>query len=495
MKTKIFEVKENIIKLLKSRLESSSFIILPNIYRSDYVVLKLTWLLFFFVSTGFCAWFISRSITDYLNFDVISKTEIKYDTNLIFPVITICNSNPLTTDYSIEFVRSLLNTSNPYLRDDFMVKFFVNYNITKNLTDPYLFGQKINELIIGCKFGFSDCNLNEDFEHYYDFNYGNCYRFNSGKNMIGKIVEQKRANALYGSLDIQFWVGQAQNNYNMFSINNGLIIFISNQSINSQLSNGIGVSAGYSTQVSVEKLTINKMPKPYSNCVANLNQIDSYESLTFKKLVEQDTSLQTYNYMNCYLVCLQRHVGDLCGCQLDSLTVIYYNKMKICYSNESLREKENKCFAKSLTLFLNDSKPFLDICDCPIECDYNIYKYSTSLNEYPTRKYFSYLMNNQYIKSKFNGNLNDSLESYESLRKSVGRVKIYYEFMMETIITEYAKTQVADLVACVGGIMGLFLGLSFLSFVEFIDLLIQLIAICFKRSKSVNKIQVKEFQS
>ena len=477
-----FDIKDQILKLFKSKLESSSFIMLPNVFKSEYFLLKILWLILSIVSASYCGLLISKSITDYYNFDVITKTEVKYETILKFPVITLCSLNTFNTDYANDYINSHFDVSDPALNSNFYINYLVNYNIRKNLTDSYLFGKSIDQLIIKCRFGVNECILNQDFEHYYDFNFGNCYRFNSGKNMNGEQVEKKYANALFGYFDIELWIGQAQNNYNMLSVDNGLIVFITNENANSLIANGILLSPGYTTKISIERINIIKKPQPYSNCVENLESIDSYNSLTYKKLINQNQN-QTYKYINCYLFCIQKHLGDICNCQLDYLNLIYYNEMRLCYLNETTREQDGECFQKSLKMMLNDSITYLKKCDCPFECEYNFFKNTNSFAEFPTRKYLPFLMNSSLIKSLYNYNLNDSLNTFEMLKKSVARLQINYQEMMQTFITEYPKMQAADLVSSVGGILGLFLGLSFLSFIEIIDFLVQFINILVKSVK------------
>ena len=91
------------------------------------------------------------------------------------------------------------------------------------------------------------------------------------------------------------------------------------------------------------------------------------------------------------------------------------------------------------------------------------------------------MINSAKIKTILNqSNLSDSLETFELLRKSIARVQISYQDMMQTFITEYPKMQSTDLVSSLGGILGLFLGLSFLSFIEIFDFLLQLINILVK---------------
>jgi hypothetical protein len=497
------ELKNEICKLLKCRLESSSLILLPNVYKSNQKRLKIIWLLLSIFSASWCGWFMSRSIMDYFSYDVISKTEVRYETNLLLPVITICNLNALTTDYARDLIKSRINTSYPSMSSQFMVYNRIKYNISKNLSDPYFFGKRLDEFIISCQFGTKDCNLVEDFEHIYNVDYGNCYRFNSGKNINGKDVNLKYVSPIKGHLNIELWIGQSQNNYNPYSIDNGYIIFINNETSDTSLTNGITISPGFTTNITPEKLTIKKKQQPYSNCIDNLDTIDSYDSLTYKKLFAYNRN-QKYHSSNCYSMCIQKYLGDVCSCQTRYLDLVYYDEMKICYLNESLIDQEIECINTNFEKIIENSKYYFPECDCPIECEYNYYKYTISIAEYPTRQYSAYLMNSTLVKSIINKThtLNDSMELYELLKKSVARVRIHYGESMQTFITEYAKTQLADLISSVGGILGLFLGLSFLSFIEIFDLLIQIFYVFIKHvkinnnsKKMIQKINIINVQS
>ena len=50
-------------------------------------------------------------------------------------------------------------------------------------------------------------------------------------------------------------------------------------------------------------------------------------------------------------------------------------------------------------------------------------------------------------------------------------------FVKQTFVNEEIKTQLADLISNIGGFLGLFLGLSFLSLIEFVEILIQIVLI------------------
>ena len=98
-------------------------------------------------------------------------------------------------------------------------------------------------------------------------------------------------------------------------------------------------------------------------------------------------------------------------------------------------------------------------------------------------------MNNSIVQKRLSNLKNNTI--YDDLAKNIGRVQIFYDKLEQTIITEDIKTQVFDLVSGMGGTLGLFLGLSFLSLIEIVEILLQIILILFdnKSSKS-NKIGI-----
>jgi hypothetical protein len=74
---------------------------------------------------------------------------------------------------------------------------------------------------------------------------------------------------------------------------------------------------------------------------------------------------------------------------------------------------------------------------------------------------------------------NNIENNYETVRNSVARLSIFYNELKETVITENVKTKTFDLISQIGGTLGLFLGLSFLSLFEFLELLVQSLIVVF----------------
>jgi len=60
------------------------------------------------------------------------------------------------------------------------------------------------------------------------------------------------------------------------------------------------------------------------------------------------------------------------------------------------------------------------------------------------------------------------------------RFRVYYKTLKHTVINQSPKMILSDLISNIGGIIGVFLGISFLSFIEIIDFILQIIYIfCF----------------
>ena len=105
MKEAIFKNSKPII--IKS-LESSSIHAVPNIIRNDNLIIKFIWFLCFIISTSVCVWFIIIGLNDFFKFDVTTKIDVVYKSEIIFPVISICNLNQFTTSYSKNILKKYM---------------------------------------------------------------------------------------------------------------------------------------------------------------------------------------------------------------------------------------------------------------------------------------------------------------------------------------------------------------------------------------------------
>eukprot|EP00057_Strongylocentrotus_purpuratus_P015885 XP_011670359.1 PREDICTED: amiloride-sensitive sodium channel subunit beta-like [Strongylocentrotus purpuratus] len=87
--------EESFLKILHSRMETSSAHGLPNIHRSSKSITKLFWLLLFLTGIGVITWQVIALFKTYFAYEYTVSLEIKFNRSQEFPAITICNMNPV----------------------------------------------------------------------------------------------------------------------------------------------------------------------------------------------------------------------------------------------------------------------------------------------------------------------------------------------------------------------------------------------------------------
>lgn len=452
------EKKMELLQLTLDTLSSSTIHAIPRITQNRFFIIKVMWMICFLISSGVCSWFITKSIMDYLKYEVVSNIEINYQERLIFPIVSICDLNMFATSYANEVNFLLFRSHMPPINLSITAKILSNILLQSIGFDKTKLGNSLDNMIITCKFNGIDCNLGNDFEPYFDVNYGNCFRFNSGKNMTGHNVPFKYVyqSGMILGLELELFIGSAIDNDRIFSVENGIELIINNETINSYLHEGIKLPTGYSTQILLSSNIVRKKPKPYSKCTEDLISIDSYNSESYKKTIGGLNI--SYYFVSCIYICLQKHIGQKCGCQSSYMNLTFYDSMRLCAvlfnQIKDQTYKDMECIM-SVAFEFSQSLELKNQCDCPLECEFNFYSYTTSFADYPTYQYSKYLMNSTLIQKRLSYR---GLIDYRILRESIAKVVIFYDNLRQTIITENAKTSLSDLISNIGGTLGLFLG-------------------------------------
>lgn len=109
---------------------------------------------------------------------------------------------------------------------------------------------------------------------------------------------------------------------------------------------------------------------------------------------------------------------------------------------------------------------------CPLECDSSKFLISSSVLDFPSKVYANVLKNDWRIQARFNNRKN---VSQDELKRSILAINIFYDDLSYKRYSQLEKWLIIDLISNIGGTLGLFLGMSFLSFVELIDLIVQLL--------------------
>ena len=343
-----------------------------------------------------------------------------------------------------------------------IVKYLSDLNaLNPNLNESYRqsFGLTRNEMLLSCYYNTNPCMSDESFENLYHPRYGNCFRFNSGRQR--DVLQSSKSGKLNG-LQFELFIGANEAlEYDFMNVERGAQILINNQTVNLNSMDGVPVSTGKSTSIIVRRQFTNKLSHPYSDCKKNVQTFEPSDPLLYKELLQAN---RTYRFDDCIQLCLQMKLVEKCGCY-DS------NVLRLFNARPCLTLTDVMCGFAIFTSFYNQYN--LEKCSeyCPRECDSQTYSFESHSIDFPSLAYAELLMNNSKIFSKY---ANSSLTIAE-LKESVLSVNIYYDDFYYDVMDEVEKTSLFDIVGGIGGVLGLFLGISFLSFIELIEVIIQIV--------------------
>ena len=293
----------------------------------------------------------------------------------------------------------------------------------------------LSDVIFACYFEETDCNYT-DFEMY-EFPASNyiCYRFNTGKNAINQSTKIMNSlqNGVYSSLTVVFntkklkYLGWYKSKIKAY-VNIFLPIrpfFTDNENILVEGGNSIKIEREY----------VKKLSEPYNHCVKE--ETSDFVSKFFQYFIRNN---KTYTQRDCLDLRIDERINQACNCS-DS-----FGEFSESFTNAF------SCISKIAYDFkLNKSLSLLECYEkCPQECDFMYYKTDVS--------YLGPI------------NAENPRNIQESIKQTLISVHAYYPRLEYTLINQIAKMNEFDLVSTVGGILGLFIGLSFFTLVEIIEI-------------------------
>lgn len=468
-----------------------------------------------------------------------------------FPAITICNLNPFdfgtyesTGIYlqNIIFNNSLNSKIELSENDTAIVKIDEIRNIIKAhaTSDKSLSfdqlrnkGFTLNTMLVSCFYNNEECFLN-DFHLFRDNDFGNCYTFNDifdGNRKIKDTLKTSKS-GLENGLKMEIFVG-ISGKQDFFSIKKGTKVAIHQRGVRPLLKyDGIELSTGIASNIAISRTNYSQEPPPYSKCRSNPNTFLSDDSVYHSYTL----SISKYYQKLCYEICLQyEQIVPNCDCADPSIPIVNFN-FAICNNKTSLN-----CVKKQRDFF-DLNKNIDEVCGkfCPSDCEQITYSTSISQSIYPTDYYSNILalqnnlldkfnppilfnpvdrkeapipdsknsinetaFNDFLTSDKFNSQTNQSLDQGKNIKKPPGKsdlsssvlmLSIFYENLQYTYIKESPAMEFDTMLGLIGGQFGLFMGASFLSFIEILEMVINLIRSYAKYKIEKNKINLK-FQS
>lgn len=271
-------------------------------------------------------------------------------------------------------------------------------------------------------------------------------------------------------------------NETVYAYKSGIYLTVHNQSRPKYVADGLNIPTGHETFIGVHRSFISKQEKPYSDCLMNLKPFSDYSKILFGYFTEMNASY--YDQGFCFELCYQDKLIDKCNC-CDISTSIIRNST-YCVTDEQL-----ECENEFDEMFAMSNKNLFCESACPQQC--NEFNYDTTYNmaTFPTSSYLRYLSQDEFTSRFFPQGQSES-NLTEFARQSFLKIIVNYDNLYYTSIEENPQTTFETLLGNIGGQLGLFLGLSFLSFVEIVEYMAEVIMILYKHGRNKNQVQAKQ---
>jgi hypothetical protein len=284
----------------------------------------------------------------------------------------------------------------------------------------------------------------EHLQSFTDTTFGKCYRFNSGFNWSNQSIPMKKL--IRSGITNGFWLNFYHNSTSDYGL---LTIYIHNNTEKPEtiFHKGYYFSSGSYNFFNVKRIQDQKLESPYNNCFQNVSNSNYNQTIINK--------MNDYTQKECVNLCIN----------------LKFNEMNPC--NLTFKEDVFKSTNKCVRLFIKNSNVSEKCLKkyCPLECGsltYDIIKDSTTITGQGA------------INPSKSSNTFAGFNTYENLSKTFFGIRVYYQDLKYTLISQHPKIETFDLISSVGGTLGLFLGFSFISFLELFEVLAELIYISFE---------------
>ena len=157
------------------------------------------------------------------------------------------------------------------------------------------------------------------------------------------------------------------------------------------------------------------------------------------------------------------HLIQNCNCS--SPIVPSLKKMDDCNNKDEILCSQNYYIKKFMASDVKECISF-----CPLECEF--FEYKTKMSALPLLgdQFINYIQNNTNLSSDFS---KKSIDSFTASQSFV-HVNIFYDSLSYSLIKESPKTNLFSLLAWIGGNLSIILSINLFSFLEIIQVLIEI---------------------
>ncbi|KAH7643354.1 amiloride-sensitive sodium channel alpha subunit-like protein [Dermatophagoides farinae] len=396
-------------------------------------------------------------------------------------------------DTSQKIVKSLNNCTTPWLETlkssvkkgetpwFFLLDLLSSWlaDLAKNRPEEAkLIGHHGTDLIKQCIFAGRTCSPLKDFSHFFYNSYGNCYTYNLH---IDHFKVQDSLSGFTGpKFGLEIVLNLETEQYMPTSRESGAKIVIHDSTARADPDqDSVHVAPGLVTYIGVRMVNITRLPHPYPDKCSNV-----WRDLGLEKWA-RELNYDAYSTQICLKLCLQRFTIIYCGCWLPSSPP---PKQDVPQCNNRKQKEDERCTEEIHQMYYNETIN----CDCPPRCtELSFEKFVSTGQELQQCSILTTAnfgnKNNPNDNSNSDSNNNNNNKAVEIVidkdddsndedaemkldKNNMAKVVIYFQSLSYQEITQYPKYTVTTLLGAIGGILGVYMGFSFLALFEVFDL-------------------------
>ncbi len=466
---------------------------------------KVLWLVLTLTALFVNILHVTMLVKQYLNFPMEQVSQV-HVADIEFPSVTVCNIQPfsMTTALAMRANTStrafywdnitrthFKESPGPSMTSDLSYDLLYNrvrqpIGFFENIGDEVKdIGHQPWDMVLSCRFGIERCS-HHNLTRFQSPQYYNCYTFNGGNtskdNLIVKTTGPQAGLSLIMYLESDNGDFMYNGTYYTFgNVVNAAGVRVQIHPPNtkpSPMDHGFDIPPGYSSSVGVNAVKHERLGEPYSEC---------RESTDW----ELGNGQYVYSSHACLMQCQQTHIMDLCDCISADLPIPPAAQARNLNYCGHFNPEYPQTFFDNLSCEIDIAQQFMqredvqEACQCLSPCSEYVYDTKISFSAWPmdlTQESFftTYVMNHpeaHRLKAKENlSNFNlTELIFYGFIRKNFLRLNVYLESLVVLEYIERGSYTFYSLWSDIGGSFGLWIGMSFLTWCEVIELILKLI--------------------
>ncbi|TRY80052.1 hypothetical protein TCAL_06774 [Tigriopus californicus] len=322
-------------------------------------------------------------------------------------------------------------------------------------------GHAFDEFVLTCTFREGNCKNSSFFWPSQSPNYGNCYTFNSGIN--GKDPQGgRRVSSMSGpSFGLTLVLNLNQTNYMQRgqTTQAGARMVIHSSHVRPMTDEfGNDLIPNTLNSVAVQEIVIGREPAPYtSDCITEWSKTNYSDFIP--------SSGYNYTLSLCQRFCLMTTFQDTCGCFHPHFLEGDMNRGDFLPCSLTHGSNQSEC----ITRVIEEVDVGVRNCSCKVECLESDYKLSLSQSQWPSTQ-FSDEAREQY-------GFAETKPNETSLEQNLVKIRVFFNSLNIQHVTESPKYSWSDgtMISALGGALSLYLGISVVMAIEFLEFLIDVI--------------------